>query len=121
MILIDNISFDEESREADVVLKSENECIKCYCHPVENIKEIFESINNSLSAFVVNDIIVDDSAIPQVIKSNAGYYSYYLKGRVISARQIQINDFIIDVGPIPKDIKIGEYVSCHCLRLDILI
>ena len=119
MILIDNISYDEDAKEADLELKSGNICIKCYCHPVENVKEIYESINNGLSAFMVSDIMVDDSAISQALKTNDGYYSYCLKGRVISDRKIQVNDFVIDIGIMPKDIKIGEYISCNCLRLDI--
>ena len=119
MILIDNISYDEDAKEADLELKSGNICIKCYCHPVENVKEIYESINNGLSAFMVSDIMVDDSAISQALKTNDGYYSYCLKGRVISDRKIQVNDFVIDIGIMPKDIKVGDYVSCNCLRLDI--
>ena len=121
MILVNNILYDEEAGEADVELKSKNICIKCYCHPVENLKEIYEAVNNPLSAFLVKDIMLNDCTIPQVVKTNDGYYSYYLSGRVISARKIQIHDFIIDVGTMPKDIKIGEYISCHCLRLDVLI
>lgn len=121
MILVNNVIYDEESKEAEVELSSKSICIVCYCHPVESIREIYESVNNILIAFHVTNIMVDDNVVPQVIKTNDGYYSYFLTGIAISSRQIQINDFIVDVGPIPKDIKIGEYVSCHCLRLDILI
>ena len=120
MILVNKILYDEES-EADVELQSGDICIRCYCHPVENIKEIYEAVNNPLSAFGVKDIMLNDCTIPQVVKTNDGYYSYYLSGRVISAKEIQINDLVIDIGIMPKDIKIGEYVACHCFRLDLII
>ena len=65
--------------------------------------------------------MIDDTPIPEIKKTNKGYYSYYLRGKVISATKIQINDFIIEIGSIPNDIAQGEYVSCCCMRLDLLI
>ena len=54
-----------------------------------------------------------------VVKTDKGYYSYFLRGKVISESQIQIHDFIIHIDYLPKDILAGEYVSCQCLRLDL--
>ena len=42
--------------------------------------------------------MIDDTPIPEIKKTNKGYYSYYLRGKVISATKIQINDFIIEIG-----------------------
>lgn len=121
MIEIINIDFDAESGEADIELRSFDVCVKCYCHPIDSCEKIYNSTNNNLIAFLTEDIMIDDIPIPEVKKTNKGYYSYSLRGKVISETQIQINDFIIEIGAIPKDIALGEYVSCCCMRLDLLI
>ena len=121
MISINNVLYDEESKEADVELGSGDVSILCYCHPAENLDEIYKSINNQLSAFLTKDIIREDTHIAKAEKTNDGHYSYLLIGKVISDTKIQVNDFIIDIGVIPKDIRVGEYVLCSCLRLDIIL
>ena len=121
MVEVINIDFDTESGEADVELKSFDICFTCYCHPADSCDKIKNSTNNKLIAFLAEEIMIDNSPIPEVKKTNEGYYSYFLRGKVISATQIIINDFIIEIGSIPKDITLGEYVSCRCMRLDLLI
>ena len=119
MISIIDILFDEDAKEADVELKSNDICIRCYFHPVENIKEIYESISNELLAFLPEEIMTSDISTPAAIKTDDSYYSYFLRGEVISENRIKIYDFVVDIGVIPKDIKVGEFVSCRCMRLDI--
>lgn len=120
MIQVRNILYDPESQEADIELESQGVCMTCYAHPVENKEQIYRFIDNEIFAFQVTDIQIDDTHIPMAIKTDQGYYSHFLRGKVISDSQIQIHDFIIDIGYIPKDIFVGEYVSCQCLRLDIV-
>ena len=119
MIEIVNIDFDAESYEADIELRSFDICVTCYCHPLDSCEKIYNSTNCNLVAFLTEDIMIDDIPVPEAKKTNEGYYSYSLRGKVISKTQIQIYDFIIEIGAIPKDIAIGEYVSCRCLRLDL--
>ncbi|MBQ7387398.1 MAG: hypothetical protein IJW03_04435 [Clostridia bacterium] len=121
MILINSVSYDEESREADVKLTSMGASIVCYCHPAENLDQIYKSIKNPLVAFLVSNIMVDNDNVYKIQKTNHGYYSYFLCGKVISNTKIQVEDFIIEIGALPNDIEIGKYVSCYCLRLDIMI
>lgn len=121
MIIVNKILYDDESREADIELKSDDICIMCYCHPAKNLKKIYESHNHNIVAFQAENVMVDNHTIPQAVKTTSGYYSYFLRGKVISATKIQINDFVIQIGAIPKDIEVGTYVSCSCLRLDYII
>lgn len=121
MILINKVIYDKDAREADVELISNDVSVLCYCHPVENIDKIYDSVHNHLIAFQVNDIVLDRIPVSRAKKTSDGYYSYFLTGKVISNTKIQVNDLTIDIGMIPKDVKIGEYVSCNCLRLDIII
>ena len=119
MIQVRNIIYDGESQEADIELESKGICITCYSHPVNNKGQIYKFIDNEIFAFQVTDIQIDDTHIPMAAKVDEGYYSYFLRGKVISDSQIQIHDFIIHIDYLPKDILVGKYVSCRCLRLDI--
>ena len=118
MIQVCNVLYDHESQEADIELESNGVRILCYAHPVKSTNQINELINNALFAFQPTDIQIEESSVPKAIKTNHGYYSYFLIGKAISDSQIQIHDFIIHIGYLPGDIVIGDYVSCRCLRLD---
>ena len=119
MIQVRNILYENESQEADIELESNGVCITCYSHPMENKEQIYKIIDNEIFAFQVTDIQIDGTHIPTAVKTDKGYYSYFLRGKVISDSQIQMHDFIINIGYLPKDVLAGEYVSCQCLRLDI--
>lgn len=121
MILINKVIYDKDAREADVELISNDVSVWCYCHPVESVDKIYDSVNNHLIAFQVNDIVLDRIPVSRAKKTSDGYYSYLLTGKVISNTKIQVNDLTIDIGMLPKDVKIGEHVSCNCLRLDMII
>lgn len=121
MIQVVSVMYDEDSMEADVKLSSDGVCIECYCHPISSREMINESLGNNLIAFNVQDVIADDNYTPAAIKTPNSYYSYCLRGAVISKTKIKINDFIIDIGAIPKDIDIGTFVSCSCMRLTAIL
>ena len=120
MIRIKSILFNRDSEEADVELESNGVCIRCYLHPIESIERIPALLENNLLAFLVTDVVEEDDPVPIASQTNDGYYSYYLRGRVISESQIQIHEFIIDIGFLPNDIHLGAIVSCQCLRIDML-
>lgn len=120
MIKVFNVEYDNEAKEADVELLSDDVSIKCYCHPLDNLKELNQLIHNELIAFNVNNVMaVDKAYVPAAIKTDESYYSYNLVGIVVDKTKIKINDFIIDIGYIPKDIGVGSIISCDCLRIDI--
>ena len=119
MIQVRNILYDKESQEADIELESNGVLITCYSHPVNNEEQIYNFVDSEIFAFQATDIQIDDIRDQTAIKTDKGYYSYFLRGKVISESQIQIHDFIIHIDYLPKDILAGEYVSCQCLRLDL--
>ena len=120
MIQICHVSYDEESQEAEIALESNQVCVLCYFHPAGSIEHVYKSIKNDLLAYQVTDIMIENAPTPLALKTSDGYYSYFLRGKVISKSRIQIYDFVVDIGFIPNDIPIGAYVSCQCLRLDIV-
>ena len=114
---ISKIIFNEDALEADVELMSDGIKILCYFHPVETKSEIVSAVKNGLIAFDVKNIMVEDGA-PIAIKTEDGFYSYYLRGFVVSKTQIKVNNFLIDIGNIPGDVDVGMTICCNCLRID---
>ena len=118
MIEISKIVFDADALEADVELSSGGISIVCYFHPVESQEEVIKAINNELLAFNTKNIMLDDFHTDIAVKTEEGYYSYFLRGTVIADTKIKVGDFVIDIGKIPGDIGIGATVSCECMRID---
>lgn len=122
MITVVHVDYDNEAHEADVELLSGDVGIRCYCHPIDRLEDIQRMNHNQLIAFNVKDVmIVAKSRSPAAIKTEESYYSYNLIATVVSKNKIKLHDYIIDIGPIPNDIVNGAIISCHCMRIDIVL
>lgn len=91
--------------------------VKTFCHPF-----LFPCANFTVAlyGFGVSNVWVEEN-LEKPIKTDQGYFSYRLSGRVIdvSTQHVKLGDFdfYLDV-PFPKDIEEGMFISFDVLRID---
>ena len=120
MYIKEIISYDEEAREADLIISDGKYEIMSYAQPF--LKE-YTNDKFILIAFDSDDIMTIDKEEYAIEKTSQGYFSYNFKGKLLDSKKgiVAINNIIIeDVGWIPKDIQDGQFIEFKCLRVDYL-
>ena len=119
----------EDYPEADVLVSDGEFELLCYALFYDN-KE--GDTNFTLSAMMDGDnslfanasVMTSEEKGYKVQKLDDGYFSYKLQGKLIDIEKengtVQIGSLIIhDVAPIPRDIKVGEFVEFKVMRIDL--
>ncbi len=118
MFVKEIIAYDAFSQEADIIVSDNIYNIICYCHPADN--NILGTEVKEIVSLFATEIIRSDTNEYFIYKDTQPY-SYYVSGQVIDSKkpQISIGQIIITLDhPLPKDIKIGEYVTLKVDRFD---
>ena len=113
------LDFDEEAKEADVLIRIKSGEFICYAYSFKSINELkVEKI--VCSALLAKEImLVEDNKYR--LKKLSDYYSYYFQGKLVAKNMVKIDDIYIEITDyIPKDIQLGEYISFKCERVDLL-
>ena len=127
------IEIDEESKEAVVQIlvdvdTNNQQCVMpiseeqfvltAFWHPVS-----FLAQNGRLCLFAfLTSNIIREARIQAPIKTDSGFFSYYIFAEVFSARNRHVRcgdvDIILD-RPLPGDIVDGDIIGFHTQRLDV--
>ena len=105
--------------EAEVYLTDGNFNIVCFSQPFNQSVE--STINSPLHTLSARDIFKLTN-IEKMSVEKVGVFDYKLTGRVIDKEknQIRIGEFILELdSPLPNDIKINDYISVICDRIDL--
>ena len=104
--------------EAELLVQVENEEFLCYSDYGDINYQHIENIE--FVTFLAQNVVRSSSQIFSIKKTDIGYFSYKIVGKFIGNNKVAIEDctFILDI-EVPKDIKIGEYISFDFLRSDI--
>lgn len=111
------ISFDPDSKEADILFTDGTNELMVYCHPITNIQNI---TNEILYGFMCSNIELTNSN-EKIIKLG-NYYQYEITAKITSLldRIVKIGDINIKIDiPLPKDLKIGNIVKFTVDRIDL--
>ena len=112
----------EDYPEADVLVSDGEFELLCYALFYDN-KE--GDTNFTLSPLMGESDIMTCDREYKIQKLDDGYYAYKLQGKLIALEKdngiVQIGSLIIhDVGWIPRDIKVGEFVEFEVMRIDLM-
>ena len=110
--------YDEEAKEADVVVSDGQHEILCYAQPFENNNTSFV-----LLAFDDDNIMRALKNTYVVEKSKEDHYGYKLQGKLVDLKKrlVAIGDIVIELGNgIPKDIKENEFIEFTVVRVDLI-
>ena len=110
--------YDEEAQEANVIVTDGAFEIMCYAQPFSGEKDI----NFTLLGFGVSDIMTAPND-EYLIEKIDGYYSYFVRGRLVDTREgiFQLGKLIIKgIDYAPKDIPNGAFVEFSVIRFDLL-
>lgn len=104
--------------EAELLVQVENEEFLCYSDYGDINYQHIENIQ--FVTLLAQNVVRSSSQIFSIEKTDRGYFSHKIVGKFIGNNKVAIKDciFVLDT-EIPKDIKIGEYVSFDFLRSDI--
>ena len=123
MVIKQIVSFDEASGEADLLLSDGKNELLCYCQllwtPTPTDAAMIE-----IETFGADGIVIADSREEKIEKTDDGFFSYRLQGRVTQTvpPEIAIGGLRITLDkPLPKDIKQGDFVALTAPRLDCLV
>ena len=118
---VKGITHDEESGEADLLVSDGERDLICFC-PLCRVK--CPSDVDEITAFEAGGIMIADEPGYVIEKTDAGYFSYRLGGRVVKTEPpvVAIGGLRVTLDqPLPKDIKQGDFVVFTALRLDCFV
>ena len=114
MLTKEIVSYDEDSKEADVLLTTNGKVLLVYAPK-------FSRNCTELVAFLPTNICVTRET-PNIIKTETSYYSHkiigILKYKNKDYGKVEIDDIIIEVENIPGDINVNDTLSFDCVRVD---
>ena len=109
------LSYDKEGLEADVLISDGQQDLLCYAQPFDGDK----NTKFQLTTFGCGDVVRSYDNQSLIKKSDEGYYSYEMSGKLLDAENaiVMVFGFIIGLDAyIPKDIRNGEYVDFKILH-----
>ena len=112
---------DEPYTDAEIIVSDGEFDLLCYAWRCENN---VGDTNFTISAFDSDNIMTSDQREYKIQKIKDGSFAYKLQGKLINIEKddgtVQIGSIIINnVGWIPRDIKVGEYIEFTVRRLDV--
>lgn len=108
--------YDIEAREADIIISDGEYEILCYAQPFINKNAKF-----TLCAFEADNIIRSSEYNSFVKKTDDGFYSYRLQGKVVNRKKrlVAIGKIVIEINDnIPGDIEENEIIAFSTTRID---
>ena len=114
------LNYDEEAREADVLVTDGRFELLCYAHPFT--PDDSAKHNRPLSAFIKENVMRALESEYIVEKTKHGYYSYRLQGKIsdLQRRLVMVGNIVIELeNVIPKDIREGEFIEFTVMRIDL--
>ena len=113
--------YDEEALEADVWVKNQGEVFLCYAHPISQ-SEIDCLHDASFSTLFARDIVLSDEKGCAIQKTSETHYSYEMTGLYVGQDTVMVGECKIKLdAAVPGDIKINDYISWCCVRLDLVL
>lgn len=118
MIINKIIKYDFDSKEADILIEAGDKTLIVYCAYLKQnrLGSCFE-----LNAFLSDNIRKTDKTY-MIEKDNDGFYSHKLNGKIICLNDnistIDIDGIEIHVEDVPKDLKVGDFISFNTTRID---
>ena len=115
---VKGVTHDKASGEADLLVTDGERELISYC-PLCRVK--CPSDVDEITAFEAGGIMIADEPGYVIEKTDAGYFSYRLGGRVVKTEPpvVAIGGLRVTLDqPLPKDIKRGDFVVFTVDRLD---
>lgn len=115
--MIEIFDFDTVSDECDYLIKTAD--IELICHGMYD-KE-YHSKTSIIDSFLANNIVKSKEKAYYSIKKES-YYEYEINGKIVDLvnKKVSLGDIYIFLDEkLPGDLKVGDYVNFHVLRLDI--
>lgn len=113
--------ISEEALEAEVIVTDGTFKVICFAQPL-TYQEGSE-LSEPICCFDTTNIVRSDDNKYKVEKL-AGYFSYYLTGRLIDRINgiVRVGGLLFELEGkmLPGDIKEGEFISFCCERLDLV-
>ena len=114
------ISFDNETKEADILISDGDFELIVYAHPLSNLENIQNFV---IIPFLTKNVIKSEKKEFAIIKDDKSFYSYHITGKIkskskgiITIGNIRINEFT----DFPGDLKDGDFINFNCLRFDLI-
>ncbi len=119
MYIKEVVDYYQEGQEADILVTDGQFDILCYAQPYSGKY----NSNFSLAPLDYSDIMTASKKEYKIDKLDVGYYSYFIRGKLISVEKglVKIGGLIIeDINIIPKDIKVGDFIEFAVSRMDFI-
>ena len=109
--------FDTTSDECDYLIK--NDDIELICYGMYD--EEYHSKAVIINSFLASDIIKSKKKVYYSIKKES-YYEYEINAKIVDLISNKVSlgeNYIFLDTKLPGDLKVGDYINFHVLRLDI--
>lgn len=121
MIKVIKINWlSKEALEAEVTLTDGKFELICFSQPFNY--DLNDFIKTYVYCYETNNVLIEDVREFEVNKLNSTF-AYKLAGELINKEEcvVAIGDIriIIEKDKLPGDVKVGDYISFNCKRIDI--